>query len=214
VISTAGPAEERKEGILGQLIDGNEDAGELEQRPGLTVSRNPGFRVTRSMRQFERRLNAGTCSSRPKLCCPFRRRRMGAARGSDELGTPVVQVRTQETRQMAELCSRFYAAVVTDGLSHDGNPGLAAHLANTVVRERSEGAVIQKEDRHSNKKIDLAVAAVLAFGRAAVAEPRQASGSPDPRPKVPAISHNPRACNVCSRRGLGTRRLHKSVVEE
>jgi hypothetical protein len=33
------------------------------------------------------------------------------------------------------------------------------------------GAVIAKEDRHNNHKIDLAAAAVLAFGRAAVAEP-------------------------------------------
>jgi phage terminase large subunit-like protein len=84
---------------------------------------------------------------------------------------PVIQVRTQETRVMSELCSRFYAGVVTRGLTHDGNPRLAAHLANAVVRERPEGAVITKQDRHSPKKIDAAVAAVLAFGRAAVAEP-------------------------------------------
>src|SRR6266516_1461208 len=45
VISTAGSAEERREGILGQLIDGNEDAGELEKRPGLTISRNQDARV-------------------------------------------------------------------------------------------------------------------------------------------------------------------------
>jgi phage terminase large subunit-like protein len=84
---------------------------------------------------------------------------------------PVVEVRTQETRVMAELCSRFYTCVVARGLAHDGNPRLAAHLANAVVRERPEGATITKVDRHSSKKIDAAVAAVLAFGRAAMAEP-------------------------------------------
>lgn len=40
-ISTAGEASQRKEGILGRLIDGNEGAGELEQpTAGLTISRN------------------------------------------------------------------------------------------------------------------------------------------------------------------------------
>jgi hypothetical protein len=38
VISTAGAAEERHEGILGQLIDGNDDAGELKREPGLILS--------------------------------------------------------------------------------------------------------------------------------------------------------------------------------
>jgi hypothetical protein len=45
VISTAGSAEERRGGILGQLLDANEEAGELEQRPGLTISPNEGARV-------------------------------------------------------------------------------------------------------------------------------------------------------------------------
>lgn len=40
-ISTAGEASQRKEGILGRLIDGNESAGQLEQPDGgLTISRN------------------------------------------------------------------------------------------------------------------------------------------------------------------------------
>ena len=39
-ITTAGTAEEREEGILGQLIDRNERVGELERQPGLTISRN------------------------------------------------------------------------------------------------------------------------------------------------------------------------------
>lgn len=46
VISTAGEASDRSEGILGQLIDGNEAAGDVERRhPGLTISRNHEARV-------------------------------------------------------------------------------------------------------------------------------------------------------------------------
>jgi phage terminase large subunit-like protein len=44
-ISTAGEAHERETSILGQLIDGNEAVGELETRPGLTISRNRQARV-------------------------------------------------------------------------------------------------------------------------------------------------------------------------
>ena len=39
-ISTAGSAHERETSILGRLIDGNEQAGDLEETAGLTVSRN------------------------------------------------------------------------------------------------------------------------------------------------------------------------------
>jgi phage terminase large subunit-like protein len=44
-ISTAGDAMERSSSILGRLIDGNEQFGELERRPGLTISRNPDART-------------------------------------------------------------------------------------------------------------------------------------------------------------------------
>jgi phage terminase large subunit-like protein len=44
-ISTAGDAQEREAGILGRLVDGNERHGELEQHPGLTISRNRKARM-------------------------------------------------------------------------------------------------------------------------------------------------------------------------
>ena len=45
VITTAGEAHTREDGILGQLIDRNEEAGEVEQRGALTISRNHDARV-------------------------------------------------------------------------------------------------------------------------------------------------------------------------
>ena len=44
-ITTAGNAETREDSILGGLIDKNELHGEIERRPGLTVSRNPDART-------------------------------------------------------------------------------------------------------------------------------------------------------------------------
>lgn len=79
---------------------------------------------------------------------------------------PVFAFETNKTGLMSEFCSRLYTAVVTAAVSHDGNPRLAAHIANAVVKERGAGAYISKEDRHSPRKIDLAVASVMAHGRA------------------------------------------------
>lgn len=39
-ITTAGDANEREHSILGRLIDGNQARGEVEEEPGLTISRN------------------------------------------------------------------------------------------------------------------------------------------------------------------------------
>ena len=44
-ISTAGEAHERQEGILGRMIDANEKRGDVETRPGLTISRNHDART-------------------------------------------------------------------------------------------------------------------------------------------------------------------------
>ena len=78
---------------------------------------------------------------------------------------------TNVRRRMAAACSRFYTTVVAKGLTHDGDPRLARHLRNAVVKETPEGAYITKAGRHG-PKIDLAVAAVGAVElTAGAAEP-------------------------------------------
>lgn len=78
----------------------------------------------------------------------------------------VVGYPTNVRKRMAEACSRFYSAVVTESLTHDGDKRLARHLANAVVKETMDGAYITKDGRNSPRKIDLAIAAVVAFERA------------------------------------------------
>jgi phage terminase large subunit-like protein len=51
-------------------------------------------------------------------------------------------------------------------LTHDGNPLLARHLDNCVVKSDNLGVRIVKENRASPRKIDAAVAAVIAYDRA------------------------------------------------
>jgi len=78
----------------------------------------------------------------------------------------VLAFNTGVRKRMAAACSSFYQAATTDGLTHDGDPGLARHVSNSVLRETAQGAFIVKEDKASPKKIDAAIAAVIAWNRA------------------------------------------------
>lgn len=90
---------------------------------------------------------------------------------SERYGSPPLLVQeTNKRALMSESCSRLFTAVVNRTVTHDGNPRLAAHVANATVKETTDGAYITKEDRHSPRKIDLAIAAVLAYGRASLVE--------------------------------------------
>lgn len=83
----------------------------------------------------------------------------------------VVAYPTNKLELMADACSKFYTAVVTAGLSHDGDARLSRHLANARVKELRGGrAYITKDGRDSPRKIDLAVAAVVAHDRATQSE--------------------------------------------
>jgi phage terminase large subunit-like protein len=80
--------------------------------------------------------------------------------------TLVLMFETNRRSIMSAACSRFYTAVMNGDISHDGDPRLARHLANAVIKETTDGAYITKDGRNSLRKIDLAVAAVVAYERA------------------------------------------------
>jgi phage terminase large subunit-like protein len=87
--------------------------------------------------------------------------------------TITVAFPTSRRLLMVEACREFYGAAVNKELSHDGNERLAVHIANAIVKETADGAYITKERRDSPRKIDLAVAAVLARYRAVRAKPKR-----------------------------------------
>jgi phage terminase large subunit-like protein len=73
--------------------------------------------------------------------------------------------------RMAPAIGQFHDAVMAEkpalgavirGLTHDGSPVLARHIANARTRETRWGLVIEKENKDSPRRIDAAVAAVLA----------------------------------------------------
>jgi phage terminase large subunit-like protein len=84
-----------------------------------------------------------------------------ADRWADAFGETVVAFPTATRSRMAATCSRFYSAVIGGQVGHDGDPRLARHLANCVLRDTAQGVYITK-DANSPRKIDAAIAAVVA----------------------------------------------------
>ena len=96
-------------------------------------------------------------------CDPFRwQRSMEVLEGK---GLPVVSF-PQSPQRMIKACARFYDAVAEKKLVHDADPLLARHIGNTAVKLTPAGPHIKKENPNSPRKIDAAVAAILAHDRA------------------------------------------------
>lgn len=68
-----------------------------------------------------------------------------------------------DRRRMVDACALFYGAVMAKQLRHPNDADLTRHLANAIAKETTDGAYITKDGRNSPRKIDLAVAAVMAY---------------------------------------------------
>lgn len=79
----------------------------------------------------------------------------------------VVEWNTAHRGRMAPATDRMFAAVSTGELSHDGNEILAEHIGNCVAKSTPMGDLVSKDRRSSNRRIDAAVAAIVAYDRAA-----------------------------------------------
>lgn len=97
-------------------------------------------------------------------CDPFRWARTYQILEAE--GLPVVEF-PQSPSRMTPATTRFYEAVMNQSMTQSGDPRLARHIGNAVLKADSRGTRIYKEHRNSNRRIDLAVAAVMAVDRAA-----------------------------------------------
>lgn len=119
-------------------------------------------------------------------------------------GLPVVEFPNSPER-MITACQRFQTAVLNGTLTHSGDQRLNRHVGNVVVKANARGLRIVKESKWSPRKIDLAVAAVMAYDRAASRENPGAawltymrgeiskSATPAPEPVAVAASAAPAA---------------------
>ena len=108
------------------------------------------------------------CQTHPKVrevaCDPFRWQR--SMQALEEKGVPIVEWPSTSARRMVPACAKVFDAVMESRLIHDGNPILARHLGNAVTKIDNLGPRIVKDSRSSPRKIDAAVAMVLAVDRA------------------------------------------------
>lgn len=84
----------------------------------------------------------------------------------------VLEWNTANAQRMAPATDRLFQAVVTQQVSHDGNARLAAHIAHCTAKSTPMGDLVSKDKRGSPRKIDAAVAAIVAFDRAAFHQSR------------------------------------------
>jgi phage terminase large subunit-like protein len=85
-------------------------------------------------------------------------------------GLPVSEF-PQSASRMTPATQRMSDMVNTRSLTHDGDPRLARHVSNAVLKQDSRGTRLMKETKNSPRKIDLAVAAVMGLERAMNQEP-------------------------------------------
>ena len=89
-------------------------------------------------------------------------------------GLPVVEF-PQSPQRMTPATTGLYEAVINGQVTHSGDARLARHVDNAVLKENSRGTRLAKIHKHTTRRIDLAVAAVMAHARACelntVAEP-------------------------------------------
>jgi phage terminase large subunit-like protein len=109
-------------------------------------------------------------------CDPFRWQR--SMQVLQDAGLPVVEWPSTSAARMIPACAKFYDAVVSEKITQDGSALLTRHISNAVVKVDRLGPRIVKEHRGSPRKIDAAVASIIAFDRATVSRN-------EPEPLIP-----------------------------
>jgi phage terminase large subunit-like protein len=99
---------------------------------------------------------------------PFRWTRSLQALDAENL--PVTEY-PQSPQRMTPATSALYEAVVNNQVTHSGDARLSRHVGNAAVKVDSRGTRLAKQHKTSARRIDLAVAMVMAFDRARQVSP-------------------------------------------
>lgn len=79
----------------------------------------------------------------------------------------VIEWPTSTIHRMGPATDRIYQAIITKSLTHDGDSRLASHVGNCCAKVTPHGDVVMKAAKYSPRKIDSAVAMIVAHERAA-----------------------------------------------
>jgi len=77
----------------------------------------------------------------------------------------------QSPKRMVPACSQFAELVLSRDIAHDHHPALSRHVANCHTRSDRYGVRVTKESKQSKRRIDAAVAAIMAVDVALRLEP-------------------------------------------
>lgn len=72
----------------------------------------------------------------------------------------------QNSTRMTPATTRMFEAIVNKAMTHNGDPQLARHFGNAALKVDQRGSRLSKDKKGSNRRIDLAVASVMALERA------------------------------------------------
>ena len=97
------------------------------------------------------------------VCDPYRYQR--TMQELEAEGLPIVEF-PQSPSRMVPATTTFFESVTQNLLTQSGDADLARHIANAHLKTDARGSRLAKESKQSNRKIDLAVAAVMAHSRA------------------------------------------------
>jgi len=81
-------------------------------------------------------------------------------------GIPIVEFKSNSLARMVPATQAFYDAVMDKKLSHSGDPALARHIRNAVLKSDRHGARVTKDFKRPKSHIDLAIASVIGLSRA------------------------------------------------
>lgn len=97
------------------------------------------------------------------VCDPYRWQ--WSMQNLESQGAPIVEY-PQGNSRMIPAAQKVFEAVTRGLLRHDGNQVLARHIASCHVKATPLGPKIVKDHKDSQRRIDAAVAAVMAYDRA------------------------------------------------
>jgi phage terminase large subunit-like protein len=133
-------------------------AGHWEKLPGATDWRVDILEVEESIRAACLRWHVKEITADPYLWAR-------SLQILAEEGLPVTEF-PQSPSRMTPATKRLTDMVNTRALTHAGDPALTRHVSNAVLKQDSRGTRLMKESKSSERRIDLAVAAVMALERA------------------------------------------------
>ncbi len=162
VLGFDGSASGDSTALVGCTLDGHVFVLGIWENPG-----DPRWRVPRGV--VDQAVDAAFAryDVRELACDPWGWRSEIEAWAARYGETRVIEWATNVRSRMGPATDRLYQAVQARTLSHDGDERLAAHVAACVAEASPVGDLVRKERRWSPRKIDAAVAAIVAVDRAA-----------------------------------------------